>query len=248
MRGCWMPSANRTPAGPRRSDRLEDFLLELVNGTSGVVSYLVVFGILLACGLGVPLPEDVSLILGGYLVHAGKANLTLMMITGFVGIMVGDSIIFFAGRRLGTKVGANATGFFARIVTPAKRARVEQLFHKHGDKIVCLARFMPGVRAVTFFTAGSVGMKYLRFAFFDGAAALVSAPVFIWLGFRFGGELEELLENVKKGQLRVILVLVAIALVYLGYFLWKRRRDKLAAATALAQVSARQADAPSSLT
>ncbi|MBS1148374.1 MAG: DedA family protein [Myxococcaceae bacterium] len=217
---------------------MEDLLLQLVEGTSGVVSYLVVFGILLACGLGVPLPEDVSLILGGYLAHAGKANLWVMMITGFVGIMVGDSIIFFAGRRIGSQVGNRKGGFFARIVTPEKRARVEQLFHKHGDKIVCLARFMPGVRAVTFFTAGSVGMKYLRFLFFDGAAALVSAPVFIYLGFRFGGELETLLHNVKKGQTRVILVLVAVAVVYLGYFLWKRRRDKATAAAALAQLNA----------
>jgi membrane protein DedA with SNARE-associated domain len=217
---------------------LEDFLLQLVNGTTGVFSYLVVFGILLACGLGVPLPEDVSLILGGYLVHAERANLALMMITGFMGIMVGDSIIFFAGRRFGSGVGSKKTGFFARLVTPEKRARVEQLFHKHGDKIVCLARFMPGVRAVTFFTAGSVGMKYLRFAFFDGAAALVSAPVFIYLGFRFGGELETLLDNVKKGQTRVILVLVAVAVVYFAYFLWKRRRDKATAAAALAQANA----------
>lgn len=217
---------------------MEDFLLQLVDGTSGIFSYLVVFGILLACGLGVPLPEDVSLILGGYLVHAERANLVLMMITGFMGIMVGDSIIFFAGRRIGAQVGSKKGGFFARIVTPEKRARVEQLFHKHGDKIVCLARFMPGVRAVTFFTAGSVGMKYLRFAFFDGVAALVSAPVFIWLGYNFGGELETLLENVKKGQTRVIAVLAAIAVIYLGYFLWKRRRDKATAAAALAQINA----------
>ena len=217
---------------------MEDFLLNLVDSTSGIFSYLVVFGILLACGLGVPLPEDVSLILGGYLVHAGRAQLWLMMITGFLGIMVGDSIIFFAGRRFGSQVGSKKGSFFSRLVTPEKRARVEQLFHKHGDKIVCLARFMPGVRAVTFFTAGSVGMKYWRFVFFDGAAALVSAPVFIYLGYRFGGELETLLENVKKGQTRVILVLVAVAVVYLGYFFWKRRRDKATAAAALAQSNA----------
>ncbi len=217
---------------------MEDLLLQLVNGTSGVFSYLVVFGILLACGLGVPLPEDVSLILGGYLVHAGKANLFLMMFTGFLGIMVGDSIIFFAGRRIGGQVGSKSTGFFARMVTPEKRARVEQLFHKHGEKIVCAARFMPGVRAVTFFTAGSVGMKYFRFMLFDGAAALISAPVFIFLGFYFGGDLETLLENVKKGQTRVILVLAGVAVVYLGYFLWKRRRDKAAAAAVLAQTNA----------
>jgi predicted negative regulator of RcsB-dependent stress response len=81
-------------------------------------------------------------------------------------------------------------------------------------------------------------MKYLRFLFFDGAAALVSAPVFIYLGYRFGGQLETLLDNVKRGQTRVIMVLVAIALGYLVYFLWKRRRDQATAAAALAQLNA----------
>lgn len=219
---------------------MDDFLLQLVSGTSGVFSYLIVFGILLACGLGVPLPEDVSLILGGYLAHAGKANVELMMVVGFLGIMVGDSIIFFAGRRIGAQVGTdhNPKGLLARIVTPEKRARVEQLFHKHGDKIVCIARFMPGVRAVTFFTAGSVGMKYLRFVFFDGAAALISAPFFVWLGFKFGSDLEELLENVKKGQTRVLVVLALVGAGYFVFWLWKRRRDQAAAAAAIAQVNA----------
>ncbi|MCA2982080.1 MAG: DedA family protein, partial [Myxococcaceae bacterium] len=42
---------------------MESFLFSLVDGTSGVFAYLVVFGILFVCGLGLPLPEDVSLIL-----------------------------------------------------------------------------------------------------------------------------------------------------------------------------------------
>ena len=99
---------------------MEDLLLQLVDSTSsGIVSYAVVFGILLLCGLGVPLPEDVSLILGGYLVFSGKARLLLMMITGFAGILMGDSIIFVAGRRIGSQIGARPSGFFARIASIA---------------------------------------------------------------------------------------------------------------------------------
>mgnify|MGYP001012768245 FL=1 len=176
---------------------MEEILRQLVANTSGPVAYAVVFGILMACGLGVPLPEDVSLILGGFLVFEERANLELMMLTGFLGILMGDSLIFLAGRRLGTKVGKEGGGFFSRIVTPEKRKRVEGLFARNGEKIVMLARFMPGVRAVTYFTAGSAHMKYSRFIFFDGLAALVCAPVFVYLGYRFGGELETLINNVR---------------------------------------------------
>ena len=84
---------------------MQDFLTNLLGSTQGFFAYVTVFGILVACGLGVPLPEDISLILGGFLAHKGAANLTVMMVVGFLGILVGDSLIFYAGRRLGSKVG-----------------------------------------------------------------------------------------------------------------------------------------------
>ncbi|WP_164018207.1 DedA family protein [Pyxidicoccus trucidator] len=204
---------------------MQELLTNLLGDAQGFIAYATVFGILVACGLGVPLPEDISLILGGFLAHKGAASLPVMMAVGFAGILVGDSLIFFAGRRLGGKLGRDegkAGGFFARIVTPEKRARVEGLFEKHGQKIVCIARFMPGVRAVTYFTAGSVGMSYWRFIFWDGLAALLSAPVFVWLGFHFGSELDSLIDTFKEGQ---YVVMAVLAVGGIGYFLWRRKRQ-----------------------
>lgn len=218
-----------------------EFLTSLMGGSQGFFAYAIVFAILVACGLGVPLPEDISLILGGWLAHNGAANLSVMMVVGFAGILVGDSLIFYAGRRIGANVGKRG-GFFARIVTPEKRAKVEGLFEKHGQKIVCIARFMPGVRAVTYFTAGSVGMSYWRFIFWDGLAALLSAPIFIWLGFYFGGELDMLIAKFKEGQYIVMGVLAAGGI---GYFLWRRSR-KSAQRTAAAAPSQSQESLPAS--
>lgn len=210
---------------------MESFLFNLVGGTSGWLAYGVVFGILFVCGLGLPLPEDVSLILGGYLVHDGKAQLELMMLTGYLGIIVGDSLIFFFGRRLGSKVGqpgqeGKPKGLFGRIVTPEKRARVELLFKKHGEKIVMLARFLPGVRAVTYFTAGSVGMRYSRFLTYDSIAALGSAPIFVFLGYKFGGELDSLISALKRGQRNVVIALIVIGAVTFFVSRWRARREQ----------------------
>ncbi|OJH41822.1 DedA family protein [Cystobacter ferrugineus] len=205
---------------------MQEFLTNLLGSTHGVLAYLTVFGILVACGLGVPLPEDISLILGGFLAHKGAASLAGMMLIGFGGILVGDSLIFLAGRRLGSKVGRSPTGFLARVVTPEKRARVEGLFALHGQKIVMIARFLPGVRAVTYFTAGSAGMSYARFIFWDGLAALLSAPFFVWLGFHFGDKLDYAIDRMKEGQLVVVGGLVVVGL---GAFLWRKRLGALRA-------------------
>ncbi|QRN92857.1 DedA family protein [Archangium violaceum] len=199
---------------------MQEFLTNLLGSTHGFLAYAAVFGVLVACGLGVPLPEDISLILGGFLAHKGAASLPAMMLIGFAGILVGDSLIFMAGRRLGSQVGRSPTGFFARVVTPEKRARVEGMFALHGQKIVMIARFLPGVRAVTYFTAGSAGMSYWRFIFWDGLAALLSAPFFVWLGFHFGDKLDYGIELLKDGQMVVLGGLVVVGLVF---FLWRKR-------------------------
>ncbi len=202
---------------------MEQFLLSLLAGTSGPVAYGLVFGILLLCGLGLPIPEDVSLILGGFLVFEGRADLAIMMVTGYVGIIVGDSVMFFLGGRLGSSITRHR--FFGRLFTEEKRAQVEALFQKHGEKIVMIARFLPGVRAVTYFTAGSARMRYSHFIFFDSVAALVSAPVFIYLGYTFGGELEKLIHAVRTGQIRVLSAVVAVVVAYLvARRVWNRWR------------------------
>ena len=202
--------------------------------TEGLPAYALVFGVLVACGLGVPLPEDISLVTGGFLAYLEVANLYIMMAVGFAGILVGDTLIFSAGRRIGTQVGRGGHGFFARIVTPEKRRKVEELFGRHGEKIVMIARFLPGVRAVTYFTAGSARMKYRRFIFFDGMAALVSAPVFVFLGYHFGDELEALVRAVRRGESAVIIILVAVVASLFIYRRWrvsaqrKREQERLA--------------------
>jgi membrane protein DedA with SNARE-associated domain len=205
---------------------VEQVLLNLFQSTSGGFAYGLVFGILILCGLGLPIPEDVSLILGGFLVFEGKAELLVMMAVGYCGIIIGDSLVFLIGRRFGSRIGTSG-GLLARIFTAEKRQRVAGLFARHGEKIVMIARFLPGVRAVTYFTAGSVHMQYSHFIFFDSVAALVSAPVFIFLGYRFGGELEQLIRAVRSGQIRV---LIGLGVVLTGYVvvtrLWNRYRAR----------------------
>jgi len=210
---------------------VEETLRQLLESLHGTPAYLFVFGVLLLCGLGLPLPEDIWLITGGYLAYSGRVQLLPMMAVGLAGILCGDSIIYLAGRWVGNRVESRK-GFLARIVTPEKRARVEGLFEKYGQKIVIAARFLPGVRAVTYFTAGSARMSYLRFVLFDGLAALASAPIFTYLGYRFGGELELVTRKVRDGQLAVIGLIVAGVVGYFLFRLWRARREQAQAPSA----------------
>ena len=203
---------------------MEHLVSEILGGASGFGAYGLVLLVLLLCGLGVPLPEDVALITGGWLVFRGDARLEVMVAVAFVGILGGDSIAFVLGRYLGERL--ERVWPFRLFITTSKRRRVEGLFAKYGQKIVVAARFMPGVRAVTYFLAGGAGMKYPTFIIFDGLAALISAPVFVMLGWHFGARIDWLIRAIRHGQ-RTALIIIALAV--LTWVLVNRIRKRQAA-------------------
>lgn len=226
---------------------MKAWLIALLSGTTGFAAYGLILLILLAAGFGLPLPEDIPLVMGGVLAHRGQADLTTMIIVGYLGIIIGDSVMFQLGKRYGTQVGAKP-GFFARIVTPAARARVEGLFKKHGEKIVMVARFLPGIRTVTYFTAGSVGMNFARFVIYDSIAALASAPIFVILGYYFGSDIESLLTRIAAGERNVMIGLAVLIAIGIAIGRWRSKRDQRANAEALAKQEAEAAAATSSTT
>jgi membrane protein DedA with SNARE-associated domain len=136
--------------------------------------------LLLLCGLGLPIPEDVVLIAAGALGEIDGRPWIQVSVAMYVGVIGGDSMIFFAGRYFGTRL--LATKWFQRVFPPAKQLKVEEFYHRHGAKGLFIGRFLPGLRAPIFFSAGSLKVPYWKFIALDGFAALISAPFFVWLG------------------------------------------------------------------
>ena len=138
------------------------------------------FFILLLCGLGLPVPEDIVLVAAGALAETDGRNWMETSAIMYAGVMLGDSTIFFAGRYFGGKLRTSL--WFRRSFSEKKQAKVEALFDRYHSWVLFVGRFLPGLRAPIFFTAGSTRVKYWKFFFFDGLAALISVPFFVWLG------------------------------------------------------------------
>jgi membrane protein DedA with SNARE-associated domain len=177
-------------------------LVDLLAGNSLHIGYAFVFLILLLCGFGLPMPEDVILVTGGVLAWLASDHekvslaallkdrgLLAMIAVGLGGILAGDTCIFLAGRRFGHRVADFRP--LRRVITPEKLEIVEKKVRTRGYIVVVFARFLPGLRAPTFFTVGHARMPLWEFLLFDGAAALVSAPLWVCLGFWFGSDLEQ---------------------------------------------------------
>lgn len=206
-------------------DAILDLLLE--HG-----SYLLMLVTLLVAGLGVPIPEDIVLISGGVLLQREVTGLWQTAITLTAGVIIGDLAIFLTGRKLGP--AAYRLPWFARLLPPHRRERLERLFDRYGGLMVFMARHVVGLRAPMFALAGLHGMRIGTFLFFDLLAFAISGPFFVWLGYFFSERLEVLLQGVADAKLIVLAVaagVVGIALLQWGAkTAWRRwRRAKRAA-------------------
>jgi membrane protein DedA with SNARE-associated domain len=199
------------------------YLLQLLT-PYGTHSYFVMFGILIACGFGLPMPEDVVLITGGMLASRGITDFWLVNAICLAGVLIGDGTIFYIGYHYGARI--KSKGIFGKILTDSREKAVTRIFDKYGDKVIFMARFMPGLRTPVFLTTGIFHVRPWRFIVLDGLAALISVPLWIWVGYVFGQNLEELEKKIKQFKFGIYSVLALVIFVFVVYSLIKRRALK----------------------
>ncbi len=185
--------------------------------------YFAVFGVLILCGFGLPVPEDISLTAGGVISGLGYTNVHIMFLVGMAGVLIGDSFVFWLGSHYGER--ALKLPILNKVLHPERFGKVQEQFKKHGKWVVFFGRFMPGLRMPIFFTAGTSGqITFIRFVLTDGFAALISVPIWVYLGYYGAHNFDELMGWVRQGQ-TIILGLVAIAVIGMLIYFWKKKKS-----------------------
>ena len=197
-------------------------LLNFALGFSGIMPYVVVFVILLACGLGVPIPEDITLFVAGMLAFYGLVNVWLMIVVCMAGVLIGDSSIFLLGAKYGREITKKP--FFSKFLTQEHLDTVKVKLHDHGNKVIFAARFMPGLRAPTFFCAGSLHLPYKVFFFYDGLAALISVPGIVWVVYHFGHVADQAFAAISEAEHLIVFAIVAVVLFTAGKWYYKHKK------------------------
>jgi len=187
---------------------------------------LTVLAVLIACGLGLPLPEDVPLLTGGFFCHLGLAPLYLMIPVAMVGVLAGDCVLFTMGRAFGHHIVEHR--FIRRLVNPRRLVMAERLFGRHGVKIIFAGRFLPGLRPMIFVASGVLKVPFWKFAGVNGFAACISVPTLVVLGKLFGHNLDRLKSDVRAVTHFIALVVLIGALVGAGGYLHRRQRRMMA--------------------
>lgn len=184
--------------------------------------YAVTFLLLVGAGCGVPIPEDLTIVVAGFLCYKERLDLVTTYFICVFGTVVGDCCMYSIGRLVGGRL--TKYKWFQRVISPKKLQRSEKLLRRHGAKVVLGVRFLPGLRGPTYFTTGTLRYPLVVFATLDFVAALVSTPIIIGLVFAFGEEVERAIQSFRNFQY-VLLGLVAVFLSIFFVRLWLAARS-----------------------
>ncbi len=181
-------------------------IVDAVSGSNW--SYLIVFAIAAIDAFFPLVPSEATAIAAGVLAGSGKLSVELVIACAAFGAFVGDNISFGIGHFLGARVERR---FFSGEKSQKRLKWAQRMLDERGGYLIVVARFIPGGRTATTFTAGFVEtFPWRRFLLFDAIAGVIWGTYTVMLGY-FGGKTFE--EQPWKGLLLAFGIAVAVTVV-----------------------------------
>jgi membrane-associated protein len=170
--------------------------------------------------LGLVLPGELVLVLGGVLAHHDRVPLGAALAVGTAGALAGDSAGWWIGRRWGPRLLASRLG---RRVGPARLHRVESLLLR-GRWALLVGRCTAGIRVALPGLAGTLGLRYRTFALWTGAAAIAWAVAHVLVGYAAGAGWRH--AHQLTGRAGIALALAVGVAAAAAWLLRRRRRRR----------------------
>src|SRR3981189_1452417 len=99
-------------------------------------TYLAVVALLTAAGMGVPISEDLVLLLAGALAGQGITRFWPTLLGGYLGVLLGDLLIYHWGRRLGPAAYHHPR--VRKHISPERQGKVRAPFAPHRLRTVAV--------------------------------------------------------------------------------------------------------------
>jgi membrane protein DedA with SNARE-associated domain len=196
-----------------------DFLHLDLHQMIGDYGYGLVFLVVTAESMGVPLPAETLLI--GAAVYAGtthRLDPAAVIGAAAAGAILGDNIGYLIGHELGLRL-LRRYGPYVHI--DERRLRLGQyLFKCHGSKVVFFGRFVAFLRTFAAILAGANQMHWRSFLLWNALGGIVWATLYGLGGYLLGNAIEDYLRPAKY-----ILPPVALA-VAIGSIIFMRRNEE----------------------
>jgi membrane protein DedA with SNARE-associated domain len=184
--------------------------------------YGVLFVVVMAEQLGVPIPSMPVLLAMGALSGSGNYSFQLSMGLALAAALVSDNIWFVVGR----KRGASALRFLCRVSLEPDScvSSTRSWFKKLGLWAIVIAKFVPGLNTVAAPMAGLTRMPWWKFAGADIVGISAWSGAFLSVGFAFSTQLEDIAVLLETLGTRLLVVLAGVLALWIGRKYWQRHR------------------------
>lgn len=194
-------------------------VVDAVSGSSW--SYLIVFAIAAIDAFFPAVPSEATAIAAGVVAGTGGLHVELVVLAAATGALLGDNITFAGGHFLGERLERR---FFQGEKAQKRIGWARRMLDERGAYLIVVARFIPGGRTITMFTAGFVETyPWRRFILFDLLACAIWGSYAVLLGY-FGGRTFE--EEPWKGLLLAFAIAVAVTAVIEAVRFLRHRRAR----------------------
>ena len=184
--------------------------------------WAVLLGILLE-NLGLPLPGEAIVLIGGFLAGEGDLNYWWVLGSAIAGAVIGGTCGYWIGVYGGWPLLLRVGRFFK--VEENRLIEIKQRFSHNAARAVFLGRFVTLLRIFAGPLAGTAGMPFRQFIIYNGAGAMLWAAVMITLAF-FAGELVSLEQLIIwVGQFGIIVLGAILAWFAAPWLLRITRRE-----------------------
>ena len=196
---------------------LQDFL--------GHFTYAAVFGLLVAGGVGIPVPEELIQLTAGYLARRGVLSLVPGHRRG-LGRHRRSGTSCSSGWGAATVPASSSRATSPACSPPAAGPSSSATSRATRSSPSCWPATPPGSACRSSRMAGASGVRSTTFLLADGLSALASVPLVVGAGWYFAGHIEELKREIRWVELAVALAAVIGAAAWV---LLARRRERKAA-------------------
>lgn len=184
-------------------------------------TYLGIFTFLMLTVFGFPFPEDAVLLVSGVVISQGVVELVPTLAISYFGVLVGDMLLYYIGRKYGVKIVAHPR--FGKVLTKERLERAKRWFHRWGNPLVFFGRHLVGVRAQIFLCSGVFKLSAGRVLAYDSLSAFIGVPLMIGLGYIFGNNLPAIREKVSSGHIALTVAAVAVAGTWWAVSTYRKR-------------------------
>jgi len=187
--------------------------------------YLVIFAVVFAEAIGLPVPAAIALVAGGAAAGAGTLHAPAVMALALLAMILGDSLLYVLGRHMGWTL----LGWLCKVsVNPESCIlRSAESFYKRGKLTLLIAKFIPGVNTMAPPLAGSMKMRAAQFLRLDFAGAALYTSAYFLLGYLFRDVMASILHGFQTAGRAVETTVLLAVIVYIGYRIWLYRQHKV---------------------